>query len=293
MDRNGNSDGNASEGSVPSVRERSVTVHGRQMALLEAGTGKATVVFDAGLGDSSASWDVVQSAVSRLAQTVSYDRAGRGQSHFVPGSRTSLDIANDLHAMLEAAQIPGPYILVGHSFGGYNIRVFADRFPDLVAGLILVDSSHELQAQAFAQLYQNLELPVRKFAESEALVFARQEKASFADPLYPANFLNPEGIDFALTCEQVRQAQFPVHAALTVITAVEHHWWWFPDLSGLVKEISDSNNRVWQDLQTQLLQLSARGRQVMAAKSHHYVHHEEPEIVIEAIRQMIDSSHSK
>ena len=128
------------------------------MALFEAGTRETTVVFDAGLGDSSASWDVVQSEISRFAHAVSYDRAGRGQSHFVPGSRTSLDIANDLRAMLEAAQIPGPYILVGHSFGGYNIRVFADRFPDLVAGLILVDSSHEFQAQAFGNVLSNVEL---------------------------------------------------------------------------------------------------------------------------------------
>jgi pimeloyl-ACP methyl ester carboxylesterase len=191
--------------------------------------------------------------------------------------------------MLEAAQIPGPYILVGHSFGGYNARVFTDQFPDLISGLILVDSSHERQGQAFAQLYQNLELLPRTFAESEALMFARQEKATFADPLYPANFLNPEGIDFALTCEQVSKSRVPDHVALTVITAVEHHWWWFPELSGMVKEISDSNNRVWQELQTQLVQLSAQGRQVMAAKSHHYVHHEEPDIVIDAIQQMIES----
>jgi pimeloyl-ACP methyl ester carboxylesterase len=290
MDHNGNSGSSVSRASVPSAQERFVTIHGRQIAFFEAGTGETTVVFDAGLGDSSASWDVVQSEISRFAHTVSYDRAGRGQSHFVPGPRASLDIANDLHAMLEAAQIPGPYILVGHSFGGYNVRVFADRFPDLVAGLILVDSSHEFQARAFGNVLSNVELPPRAFGESEALAFARQEQATFADPLHPANFVDPEGIDWAITTEQVSQTRVPDHVALTVITAGIGGWWWFSDLTGVVAEISAQLTVVWRELQTQLVCLSVQGQQVIAENSHHYVHHDQPEVVVEVIRRMLDSA---
>jgi pimeloyl-ACP methyl ester carboxylesterase len=278
------------EASVPSAQERFVKVHGRQMALFEAGTGETTVVFDAGLGDSSTSWDVVQSQVSRFTRTVSYDRAGRGQSHFVPGPCTSLDIANDLHAMLEAARIPGRYILVGHSFGGYNVRVFADRFPDLIAGVILVDSSHEFQARAFGSVLGNVGLPPRAFGESEALAFARQEQATFADPSYPANFVDPENIDWAITSEQVSQARVPDHAALMVITAGINGWWWFEDLTGIPAQISKQLSVVWRNLQEQLVRLSPQGQQVIAENSHHYVHHDQPEVVVEAIRGMVDSA---
>jgi pimeloyl-ACP methyl ester carboxylesterase len=289
MEHNINPGGRVAQAAVPSVRERFVTVDGRQMALLEAGAGPISVVFDSGLGDSSATWDAVQSQVSRFAHTVSYDRAGRGQSHFVAGSRTSLDIANDLHAMLETARIPGPYILVGHSFGGYNVRVFADQFPDSVAGLILVDASHERQAQAFGTVLGNVALPPRAFGQSEALAFARQEQATFADPSYPANFVDPEGIDWAITSEQVSRTRVPDHVALTVITAGIGGWWWFEDLTGIVAEISAQLSVTWRNLQDELVHLSPRGQQVIAEKSHHYVHHDQPEVVVEAIRRMLDS----
>jgi pimeloyl-ACP methyl ester carboxylesterase len=277
------------EDSVPSAQERFVTINGRRMALLEAGSGPITVVFEAGLGDWSASWDAVQAQVSRLTRTVSYDRAGRGQSHFVPGPRSGLDIAHDLQAMLEAAAIPGPYILVGHSFGGYAVRVFADQYPDSVAGLILVDSSHELQAQAFGTVLANATLPPRAFGESEALAFARQERASHADPSHPANFVDPENIDWDSTTRQVLRARLPVHAALTVVSAGINGWWWFTDLTGVAAEISAQLEIVWRDLQTELVRLSPRGQQVIAENSHHYVHHDRPEVVVEEIRKMLDS----
>ena len=107
-----------------------------------AGRGSPSVIFDAALGGSSLSWSLVQPAVGRMTRTCSYDRAGFGWSDAGPMPRTAGRIAGELRLLLEQAGIPHPFLLVGHSFGGLVMRIFAARHPDLVAGLILVDPAH-------------------------------------------------------------------------------------------------------------------------------------------------------
>jgi pimeloyl-ACP methyl ester carboxylesterase len=104
-----------------------------------SGTGSPTVVFDAGWEDWSPAWATIQPAVSRYTRTCAYDRAGSGFSDAGPMPRTSVAIARELHAALHGAGIPGPYLLVGHSFGGYNIRAFADLYLPEVYGAVFVD----------------------------------------------------------------------------------------------------------------------------------------------------------
>jgi pimeloyl-ACP methyl ester carboxylesterase len=104
-----------------------------------SGTGSPTVVFDAGWEDWSPAWETIQPVVSQYARTCSYDRAGNGLSKVGPMPRTSVVIARELHAALHTAGIPGPYLLVGHSFGGYNIRTFADLYMPEVYGAVFVD----------------------------------------------------------------------------------------------------------------------------------------------------------
>ena len=104
-----------------------VSVNGHNINFHCEGTGGPTVVFDAGWEDWSPAWSVVQPKISQTTHTCSYDRAGSGFSDPGVMPRTSIRIAQELHDALHAAGIPGPYVLVGHSFGSYNIRTFADR----------------------------------------------------------------------------------------------------------------------------------------------------------------------
>lgn len=102
-----------------------------------------TVVMDAGIGECSLGWSLVQPEIAKFAHVCTYDRAGLGWSDSAPTARTSQQIVSDLHALLGNAGIEPPYVMVGHSFGGLNLRLYASRFPEEVAGMVLVDSAHE------------------------------------------------------------------------------------------------------------------------------------------------------
>jgi pimeloyl-ACP methyl ester carboxylesterase len=107
------------------------------------GQGSPTVVLDAGLGYTSVEWSGwVQPEVAKHTRVCAYDRAGMGWSEPGPGSPNASQTADELHALLQEAGEEGPYVLVGHSIAGLYSRVYADRYPEEVAGMVLVDSSH-------------------------------------------------------------------------------------------------------------------------------------------------------
>lgn len=113
------------------------------------GTGSPTVIFDAGWEDWSPAWALIQPSIARSTRACSYDRAGSGFSSAGPMPRSSVEIARELHAALHRGHIPGPYLLVGHSFGSYTTRTFADLYMPEVYGLVLVDGeSGDLTGQA-------------------------------------------------------------------------------------------------------------------------------------------------
>ena len=113
------------------------------------GQGTPTVILDSGLGDSYISWRKVQPEVAKFTRVCSYDRAGLGYSDSSPHPRTSKVIAEELSKLLQNASIAGPVILVGHSMGGYDVRLYASLYPDQVAAMVLVDASHPDQENRF------------------------------------------------------------------------------------------------------------------------------------------------
>ena len=118
-------------------------VRGLRMHLHGIGEAGPSVILDAGIGASSLSWSLVQSQVAQFARVYAYDRAGFGWSdppRRAHGPRVASQLAEELRALLHAAEIPGPYILVGHSFGGYVARLYVARWPVEVAGLVMLDS---------------------------------------------------------------------------------------------------------------------------------------------------------
>jgi len=121
-------------------------VNDKLMHLYCTGEGSPTIVLEAGLGNDSLIWVKVQRPLSKTTRVCSYDRVGVGWSEVQEGGRNSNSVAGRLHALLSEAGVRGPLVLVGHSIGGLHIRAYASRFPDEVAGLVLVDSSTPLEA---------------------------------------------------------------------------------------------------------------------------------------------------
>jgi pimeloyl-ACP methyl ester carboxylesterase len=128
-----------------------------------------TVILEGGAGLGSVTWGWIQPRVAEETRVVAHDRAGVGWSDRGPEPRDAEQIATELHAALHAAGLGGPYVLVGHSFGGLFVRVFADRHPDAVAGLVLVDPTHPDQMERSPRERQAMDTTRRVMQVFDAL----------------------------------------------------------------------------------------------------------------------------
>ena len=129
--------------SQPTPPGKLIDLGGYRLHLNCTGNKGPTVVLIAGAGDFSFDWSLVQPSIAQFARVCSYDRAGFAWSDPGPIPRTMKQEAFELHTLLSAAHIKGPYILVGHSLGGLVTRVYANQYPREVAGIVLIDSTHE------------------------------------------------------------------------------------------------------------------------------------------------------
>jgi pimeloyl-ACP methyl ester carboxylesterase len=125
-------------------RDQVLTINGQNLHIETFGAPEPTVVFEAGLGNGIATWRLVAGPIATFARAVLYDRAGLGRSVPMMNKRAAVTadrVATNLHALLAAADIGPPYILVGHSLGGLYVQMFAKRYPNEISGVVLVDSS--------------------------------------------------------------------------------------------------------------------------------------------------------
>jgi pimeloyl-ACP methyl ester carboxylesterase len=139
----------ATSRTAESASGRMIDVGGHRLYIECSGSGSPTVVLQAGLGAESSSWARIAPNVAASTTVCAYDRAGLGRSEEAPSPQDGIALATDLHTLLERAGVAGPYVLVGHSSGGPYVRVFADRYPDQVAGMVLLDAQ---PADAFTAL---------------------------------------------------------------------------------------------------------------------------------------------
>ena len=252
------------DGVAISMNSPLVDIGGRGLYLTEAGTGEPTVLFEAGLGDSAATWAGVIPAVAAFANVLSYDRpnTNAGASDPAPMPRTADDVVADLDALLGAATKSGPYVLVGHSVGGIFARLYASRSPDQVAGLVLVDASHEEQDQ-------------RRQAMVSADLFAAEQQAVNS---------NSEGIDLAASFAQMSAAAPLAPMPLVVLSAGVADPAFFPPGWPMEEEA-----KLHAELQADLAGLVPNGRLVVAEQSGHYIQQTQPDLIVAAIHDVVQA----
>jgi pimeloyl-ACP methyl ester carboxylesterase len=264
-----------------------VDVGGYRLHLNCTGSGSPTVVIDAGWGDSSAGWGWVQPEVARTTRICTYDRAGMGWSEVSPHPRTARQFAKELHTLLVKANEPGPYVLVGHSLGGYTMRVYAHDYPAEVAGLVLIDAQKLPAAAAAAPKPApkpgGTSLPslmarigvVRLLAgplgsiKNLPVEDKQAYKASSVTPRSVQTFLD-EGMGMAEGGAQARAVTSLGALPLIVLTRGK-------DL--------DAD---WSASQAGFLELSSNSQQLFADQSGHEIQVDQPEAAVAAIVKMVE-----
>lgn len=250
-----------------------IDVGGYRLYLESAGVGRPTVIFESGMECGADSLANLAQEVQKFTRTVIYDRAGLGQSDPAPQPRTAQTLVDDLHALLTQAQIPGPYLLVGHSLAGLPVRLFAHQYPQAVVGLVLLDVVHPDQWLRELQL-----LPPPSPHEPVALTQARNScTAEWNDPFY-----NAEGIDIAASAAQVRATGHLGALPLVVITAGQDEW-----AEGFPPALAQASAANWLAMQKELVALSHNGQHLIATESDHSIQDCQPELVVAVIRQLV------
>lgn len=266
-------------GPVEADRAELIDIGGRKLSLLTLGQGSPTVVIEVGMGAPGAhdpEWHAVIKEISKTNRVCIYDRAGLGKSDPVPTlPRTSLDVANDLNALLTKANVPGPYLLVGHSFGGLYVRMFASRYSEKVAGMVLVDATPPDMDEKWLASF-----PPPSADEPESL---RRGRAYLSGRANPAS--NPEQIDRRASEAQVRAAGDLGAKPLVILT----HCSKFRVEASLPEEVSLKMEEIYQQLQADLKRLSSNSTLQQSANGGHGLHAEDPELVIQGIRQALDA----
>lgn len=256
-----------------------IDVGGYSLHIDCSGSGSPTVILDTGLGVDSSVWSPVITDVMTFTRVCRYDRAGLGQSDAAPKPRTTKDMVNDLHTLLTKANIAGPYVLAGWSIGGFTTRLYASEYRQDVVGMVLIDSSHPDQSDLWLDM-----MPAATRDESSDLTNLRKVLKTIINN--PDN--NPEGMDIPASSDQVRATGSLGDMPLVVLTRGISDW-----APGLPKGLSAKLEWVWFDLQKQQATLSTNSTHMIANQSHHCIPCGEPNLVVDAIRKVVDQAHTK
>lgn len=265
---------------------RLVDIGGHRLHIWCTGTGTPAVILDSGLGGSFVDWGKVQPGVAEFTQVCSYDRAGMGYSDKGPAPRTSRRIADELATLLERANIAGPVVLAGASIAGFNVRVFASERSDRVAGLVLVDASHENQRAQIPAM-----APFVPFLST--IGFFRFADLSFGQP--PASLAPDLRNSARVTGFRTSSYQAAASELLNVEESKAQIRATRRKLSiPLIVIIAGRNtDPEWRDMQRDQAGLSERGCQIIAVGSGHVIPVSQPETVVKAIRSVVEATRAR
>jgi pimeloyl-ACP methyl ester carboxylesterase len=235
---------------------------GRSLYVECVGSGNPTVVLEAGFGGNTLNWRDVQPELGRTTRTYAYDRAGLGHSPPMPGVHDAQDEIDDLQRLLVTAHIEPPYVLVGHSYGGILVRLFASQHPDEATGVVLVDARGRDATRRQLALLPESQVP-------PALAMPVQD-----------------GVDVAASEALASRVRGLGATPLAVITAGRHNEDWGRLLSpGFAKAF----DRLWATMQDELAALSTDHLHVVALRSDHFVQRfdGQPDVVIRAVQAVV------
>ncbi len=284
-----------------------------------AGKGMPAVIFENGSGDFSFIWDLVQPVIAKTTATVSYDRAGYAWSEEGPFPRTGEQIAYELHTALYNAGIKGPYILVGQSFGGFLVRIFARMYRNEVAGMVLVDALNENEKI----IINNQEVRIRemskgrKMPEIQIMVKEKMDTSLLKEnnPLATNTSIEPP---LDRLSKEDQEMQVWAQTRYSYFKAASSEMDWSPEsvadmysnkgkpvytlgdipliviskgkgyYSGMADSVELEKQRL--TLQEELSHLSTNGKHIVDLNSGHNIHLEDPDLVIRSIQQVIEAS---
>jgi len=293
-----------------------VDVGGYNLHIYCTGEGSPTVVVDTGNGDFSTGWQGIQPEVAKFTRICIYDRAGYGWSDASPTPRSAANFALELHTLLSKAGEEPPFLLAGHSLGGYTVRVFAHQYPDEVAGMVLVDAGHEDQLERFPPEYARLAgqqtsyLSVLGFMARFGLLRMIGNTSSGADltplqvlklppdvqPVYLMMMSHPSYFDTTLaelralpeSTTQVRAIHGLGDLPLIVLTAENTLDSATLQAIGMPTDFDAAQiQQTWLALQAELTALSTNSENIIVKGSTHAIELDKPDVVIEAIRKVV------
>ncbi|MDH3680217.1 MAG: class A beta-lactamase-related serine hydrolase [Acidimicrobiia bacterium] len=233
-----------------------IEVDGRTAAYVSAGVGEPTVVFESGFGDGLESWAATSESAAQFSRVFAYDRAGLGDSDLADEPRDGLRLVDELRSVLSASGHQPPYVLVGHSMGGMYMELFARTYPDEVVGLVLVDAT-----------------PAGYFERCTASLGAEACEIPFDIDELPEPFRS-EALGIPTTEEQVVAAA-PLAAIPTVVIVS-------PQSDGVPE-----TDAIWLEAQRDQAQ-ALDATLVIAEDSGHYIQDDQPDLVLDAIRSLVD-----
>jgi pimeloyl-ACP methyl ester carboxylesterase len=224
---------------------------GRKLYIECRGTGRPTVILQSGYRNNAAVWSAHEPGDP------------------VPQPRTALEIADEMHALLRTAQVPGPYVLVGHSFGGLFVRLYASLHPGKVAGLVEVDALNEF--------LEPLLTPDE---------WDYYDQINTDPPPGIGDYPELEVIDFRGAFAQMRQAErLDPLRRMPIVVLSKGRSFEFPP--GVPQDFQDALNRAWATSQDHLARHLPHGRHILARRSAHFIQIDQPGLVIRAIRQVV------
>lgn len=270
-----------------------VKVNGRNMHINCMGNKSPTVILDSGAGGFSLEWDKIQQTLSKHTRVCAYDRAGYGWSDMGNLPRTTKKIAHELHTLLQNAGTHPPYIMVGHSFGGFTAQYFARHFNNQVVGIVLIDSSHEEQVYRLPEY--DTDAPINSMDQERRTIVTKAvlhehfpaENAARAYQLmnqwHSLMTWREEMASYAISSRQLRDIHHePINdIPLRILSRGKRVWPY--------TEYGNRMETIWIELQKEFGNLSNNSRHIIAKESGHSIHLDQPKLTIEVIHEVLQA----
>jgi pimeloyl-ACP methyl ester carboxylesterase len=248
---------------APTLVDRSIDVNGTTLHIRCGGERKAgqpLVVLEAGAFNSADTWRDVHAPIAEFARVCAYDRPGRGTSPTITGELTTTEFVELIRGLLQRASEAPPYLIVGHSMGGLIAMHYAALHPSEVTAMVLVDSSHEDQMRRFDAL-------------------PRLPQGSAPKPPAAMASMPPEAVSFVALTAALQKRPWRGEIPLIVLSRGKPNI--ATDANAAARDV------IWSELQRDLATRARKAEHVVAKKSGHYIHNDEPQLVIDAVRRIV------